>query len=260
MSKQATYNRLAPLAFFDLDGTLLPLPSLELRFDWFLWKRGLLRPGQFLRWFREAARLAPRGFSAVRLANKMHFRGVSVQEVLHTADVFAPFFPEALERLHWHAEQGHQLVILSGTLEPLAAWAAQAIAARLAVLGGPPSLRVIATRLGVSGDVWTGHVLDEPVAGPAKVRAAARLACAEGLRLGDCYAYADGLSDRWLLGAAGHPFVVNPSWRLARLARANGWPVLDWRDVKNRGGMSDAAGGRHASREQMQGAGQWPEA
>jgi len=261
MSNRAPYDRsVRTLAFFDLDGTCLPPPSLELRFTWLLWKRGVLRAGQFSRWLREAARLAPHGFSALRNANKMHLRGVPVREALRAANVSAPLFPEALERLLWHAEQGHGLVILSGTLEPLAACAARTMAGRLAGLGCATSVRVIATRLEVSGNAWTGRILGEPVTGPAKARAAARLARAEGLCLGDCYAYADSRSDRWQLEAVGHPFAVNPPWRLAQLARLNRWPVLRWRKGSNRGAVNCAAGGQCASREQTQVAGQELEA
>ena len=63
-------------AFFDLDGTLLPGPSLEMRFYRMLRYRGEIGARQMLSWMAEAARLAPRGMFALRHGNKMYLRGV----------------------------------------------------------------------------------------------------------------------------------------------------------------------------------------
>jgi len=226
----------ARAAFFDLDGTLLPPPSLELRFVHLLRRRGALRTEHFLRWLGEAVQLAPRGLLAMRHSNKIYLRGLAEIDrdapLLSVERIVPAFLPDALERLQWHAEQGHRIVILSGTLEFLADYAALAVEAQLAARGCAPSLRVCATRLEVSDGRWTGRVLGEPLAGEAKARAVAHLAEIEGLALEQCFAYADRASDRWLLAAVGHPFAVNPSWRLTRLARANGWPILQWREKK----------------------------
>ena len=48
----------------------------------------------------------------------MHLRGISVGE----KDLLKvpTFYPEAIERMVWHAERGHLIVIVSGTLELLA--------------------------------------------------------------------------------------------------------------------------------------------
>ena len=56
-------------------------------------------------------------------------------------------------------------------------------------------------------------------------------ACAArvGAVLRDCTFYSDGISDRPLLEAVGHPVAVNPDPRLRRIARHHGWPVVRWR-------------------------------
>ena len=55
---------------------------------------------------------------------------------------------------------------------------------------------------------------------------------AQGLSRGDCHirAYSDHISDAPLLSFADEPFATNPHPPLERLAKARGWPILDWRD------------------------------
>src|SRR5215475_4623516 len=67
-------------AFFDLDGTLLPEPSLERRFFRLLRYRRRIGPRQYLGWLLESLRLAPGGPSAVARQNKMYLRGVRANE------------------------------------------------------------------------------------------------------------------------------------------------------------------------------------
>ena len=142
------------------------------------------------------------------------------------------FFPEAMERVAWHAQCGHAIVLVSGTLAPLAKEVAIALAARLAVRGIAASIGVCATRLEEANGKWTGRIVGEAMFGEAKARAVRRLAAEEGFELAGCYAYGDGASDRWLLDAVGKPAAVNPSEDLARIARRRDWPVLWWREDK----------------------------
>jgi len=59
-------------AFFDLDGTLTALPSLEKKFFRMLRYRRAIRAKNYFSWLREATRLMPRGISAILQANKMY--------------------------------------------------------------------------------------------------------------------------------------------------------------------------------------------
>jgi hypothetical protein len=51
----------------------------------------------------------------------------------------------------------------------------------------------------------------------------------EGLDLGRCSAYSDSANDLPMLRLVGHPTVVNPDAELRAEARANHWPVHDFR-------------------------------
>jgi len=242
-------------AFFDLDGTLTALPSLEKKFFRMLRYRRAIRAKNYFSWLREATRLMPRGISAILQANKMYLRGVQVFDERGEGDgdvscwhkdglqaegqASAPprrnprlpvpaFFAQAIERVAWHAKQGHEIVMISGTLEPLARGAARAMETELAVRGITLTIRVFATRLEAMDGRWTGRVLGEAMFGEAKARAAKRLAEEMRLDLGRCYAYGDSLNDRWLMAAVGRPAAVNSSKDLADMARTRGWPVLNW--------------------------------
>jgi phosphoserine phosphatase len=123
-------------------------------------------------------------------------------------------------------------VLVSGTLEPLASAAALVLVLRLAVNGITSSIGVCATRLEEADGMWTGPVLGEAMFGEAKARAVKKLAEEMRFDLSRCYAYGDGANDRWLLAAVGKPAAVNPSRKLARIAREQGWPVLHWTEEK----------------------------
>ena len=247
-------------AFLDLDGTLMPLPSLERRFFRILRYRKEIPIRNYFLWLREGMRLLPRGINAILEANKIYLRSVHILDECgerdrhvtpwhkggHQAEgqASAPprcnprlpvpaFFAQAVERVAWHAKQGHEIVLVSGTLEPLARGAADAIEAQLAERGIIAKIRVCATRLEEKSGKWTGRILGEAMFGEVKARAAKRLAEEMQLDLERCYAYGDHLTDRWLMAAVGRPVAVNPTKDLASIARSRAWPVLNWNEKNN---------------------------
>ena len=252
-------------AFFDLDGTLLPLPSLERRFFRMLRYRREIPLKSYFLWLGEGLRLLPGGFRTIGHTNKMYLHGVKsldesgaenfVRFSAHKSgrplqfrasqaggQASAPskrvrcnprwpvphFLEEGIERVAWHAKQGHAIVLVSGTLEPLATVSAQLLEAELAALGIKTKIRVSATRLEEVGGRWTGKVLGEAMFGTAKGQAARQFAEELRLDLPNSFAYGNSANDRWLLAAVGKPVAVNPSWRLLRIAKKRNWPVLRW--------------------------------
>jgi HAD superfamily hydrolase (TIGR01490 family) len=247
-------------AFFDLDGTLMALPSLERRLLRTLRYQRAIRAKNYFFWLKEALRRLPRGISAILQVNKMYLRGIQVLDGLGEGHgcVFsrhengqqaqgqaaAParriprlpvpaFFAQAIDRVAWHGKQGHKIVLVSGTLEPLARGPARAMEAELAGRGITVMIHVCATRLEEIDGTCTGRVLGEAMFGEAKAHAAKRLAGEMRLNLARCYAYGDTKNDRWLLAAVGKPAAVNPSKDLAGVARTRGWPVLIWDGEKS---------------------------
>jgi HAD superfamily hydrolase (TIGR01490 family) len=214
-------------AFFDLDGTLASLPSLEKRFFLTLRYRQLIGSRNYFLWLAEALRLFPRGINQVMHANKMYLHGVRV-EAVGGAEIGVPLFPEGIERVAWHARRGHLVVIVSGTLELLALQAARTLEYEIRSRGLDCAICVCATRLEEKNERWTGHIVEEAMFGEAKAGAVRRIAAEEELDLRRCFAYGDSTSDKWMLECVGKPAAVNPSNDLARIARRNEWAVLLW--------------------------------
>jgi HAD superfamily phosphoserine phosphatase-like hydrolase len=199
----------------------------------------------YLLWLKEAARLLPRGINSMLQSNKMYLKGV---QSLGEGEASAPshreagrhlrwpvpaFFQAAIQRVAWHAMQGHLIIIVSGALEPLARAATRALEAELACRGRAVRIRVYATRLEEIDGKWTGRILGEAMFGKAKARAIKKLAEEMHLDLERCRAYGDSVNDRWMLAEVGKPTVVNPSHELAEIAREQGWAGLRWNEARS---------------------------
>jgi HAD superfamily hydrolase (TIGR01490 family) len=238
-------------AFFDLDGTLVAGPSLEQRFFRTLRQQRAIPVKNYFLWLTHAVQLAPRGIAPIVHANKMYLRGVRTdygvlslaggnrtkRGELHSRREHVPaFFPQAVDRVAWHAAQEHSIVLVTGTLAPLAHEMALALLLRLAVRRITASIGVCATRLEEAAGRWTGLISGDAMFAEAKVRAAQHLARKAGFDLARSYAYGDTANDRWLLGAVGRPIAVNPSRELQRIARLLDWPVMWWDKKANEHG------------------------
>jgi HAD superfamily hydrolase (TIGR01490 family) len=212
-------------AFFDLDGTLLPPPSLEWRFIAWLAARDAIDGGHLAGWLGHFARNIWHDPYAATFENKLHLGGL--RESL-AADWESSLAPDALrflafgaDRIAWHHALEHRVFLVSGTLGPLA----RAAARRL-----PGAIEACASELEERGGRWTGRLAGEHMRGEAKARAIRRLAARHDLDLGECYAYGNSLADLPMLEAVGHPVAVNPEVGLERVVCSDG-------AIGNRGGV-----------------------
>jgi HAD superfamily hydrolase (TIGR01490 family) len=217
-------------AFFDLDGTLLPSPSLEWRFVAFLLSRDEISATRLARWLLRSFRNLPGSPRGAFQANKSYLAGlrttlVATWERSLQPDAL-PVFSRALDSIRWHVAQRHAVCFVSGTLDPLARVVARGISAQV---GAP--IEVIATRVESCGGYWTGFLAGDHMRGEAKARALRAFAAQRGFDLSRSFAYGDELSDIPMLNAVGHPATVNPSSRLERAARIHGWRVFEWRKL-----------------------------
>jgi HAD superfamily hydrolase (TIGR01490 family) len=130
--------------------------------------------------------------------------------------LLAKIRPEARRLLDLHRRAGRSTYIVSAApveiVEPLAL--------ALGMTAG------IGTRSEVEDGVYNGQLTGPFCYGEGKVEAMEETARWDGLDLGQCYGYSDSASDLPMLQAVGHPVAVNPDARLARHARAHGWPVV----------------------------------
>jgi HAD superfamily hydrolase (TIGR01490 family) len=212
-------------AFFDLDGTLIPPPSLEWRFLAHLLAGEEVSRPNLIRWLRHSAKTVLRDRFAAIEGNKLYLGGLRESLVAEWTTAGAPnsppFFLDGMVRLAWHHAQGHRVFLVTGTLAPLARAVAQHF---------PCPVEIIASELVVFDGHWTGWLAGEHMSGQAKAWAIQALARQNGIELGQSHAYANHTADVPMLEAVGNPVAVNPSRRLARLARTRGWRIHKWHE------------------------------
>jgi HAD superfamily hydrolase (TIGR01490 family) len=222
-------------AFFDIDGTLLPAPSLEWRFTGYLLERNEISSQQLGRWLAHFARTLWRNRHGAIGGNKRYLSGISEALVKDWEKSLScgflradslPFFEEALLRIAWHRAQGHRVFLVSGTLAPLARVAARALAADVAA-----DIGVCATELEAaprSPRAWSGRIVGEHMSGAAKLCALQMLAARYGIAVIRSYAYGDSAADLQMLEGVGNAVAVNPTRALARVARKRRWQTCLW--------------------------------
>jgi hypothetical protein len=261
-------------AFFDIDGTLLAGPSLERRLLANLRYRRAIPAKNYFLWLAHSFCLALNGNQTILHANKIYLRGVPAlsgtgalvhpeprrawatsnlveRRPLGITPFAFSFLHAALDQAAWHAAANHAIILVSGTLAPLAHQVALALTLRLVARNLLAQVGVCATNLEVIDQCWTGRILGDAMFAQAKARAIHHIAATQNFDLPRCYAYGDNLNDRWMLGAVGRPAAVNPSKKLERVARLNDWPVLRWKShahaPRTQSGATEASGIPHHS-------------
>lgn len=216
-----------PAAFFDFDKTLLDTESSRLG----------------IRYMRER-RLISLGFVfKVIVANFLYGRQWLTDEQITTiliklyrhrkladfragADDFYTsclkprLAPRVLERLHWHQNQNHLTVLVSGSLR----YMLESVVADV----GIDHLLCSDLEEGPDG-LLTGKLNGPLCMGDQKRFQANQLSKAIGIDLGGSYAYGDHHSDLPLLKLVGFPHAVEPDPPLRRVAKENNWPILTFR-------------------------------
>src|SRR5260221_144246 len=97
-------------AFFDVDGTLTEMPSLERRYFRALRREGKVSLRNGIAWLVEFARLLPNGLTHALQGNKAYLRAVRASGLrANRAGDDAPFFPEAMECVARHGDKAGQL-------------------------------------------------------------------------------------------------------------------------------------------------------
>ena len=216
-------------AFFDVDRTLLPGHTMERIFLRYLLAEGQLTPTDLARFLGGALRglIASPGGSVLH-SNKQHLRNKDADALERLAgDCFAQkiaprLSPAGREAVRKHLALGHMVVLLTGSLQPLAEALRRELGAHLA----------LAARLEQKGGSLSGELSNQRPYGQEKARLVRGLAGERGLDLAACFAYGDHHSDNEVLQAVGNPRAVNPDRRLAALARARGWPILSFQPAR----------------------------
>jgi HAD superfamily phosphoserine phosphatase-like hydrolase len=214
-------------AYFDLDGTLLDASSeksltalLSKRRPWriplgaTMWSLGFI--GNLLR--ARSVYDAARNRGHLALCNWETLRQLSSELV--KSKLSDRVTKDALERLDWHREQGHRLVLVTATVMPMA----QAMADHLGmdeVYGcGPEEMTGI-----MSGSERGWSVPRRK----GKVPIVQEDAKSVGHDLADCWGYGNTHADSFFMLITGNPVAVNAEGGLKSLAKEKQWPQFEWR-------------------------------
>jgi len=227
------------IALYDLDRTITRRPTWSM---FLLFGAGQRSPGRLLLLpaVAAAALAATAGLvSRDRLKELMHRimlgRAVPRAEMAVLADLFARrtadrnIRPAALARIAADRRAGFRIVLATAAHR----FYAEAVARRLGIGD------VIATEAaGGPGGTVLSELQGANVYGRAKLAAVEAWLAAEGIARDAAHLrfYSDHASDRPCLAFADEGFAVNPHRRLRRMARAQGWPVLDWQRPPAPGG------------------------
>lgn len=211
-------------AFFDMDNTILSASSgrLYLRYlrkigyvSWHKWIYISAQVGLYI--------LGLTDFPQLMSRLMLHAVGTGEEEAWRLSrDWFETMLrhyiaPGAPERIGWHQEQGHHVVIISAATQFAVRPVAQALGLEHSFL---------ATQLEIVNGHFTGQVIEPACYGAGKVHLAGEYARAHGLDLGQSYFYTDSHHDIPLMEVVGHPVAVNPNAKLRREAARRGWPIM----------------------------------
>lgn len=214
------------LAIFDIDGTLIRCSSERL-FWRYLWTRKRQGPRQLFAFLFFFLRYLPVGGIHTSKKNKAYLTGFSAEELDRLAadfvatDLLRELYPPAVTRLKQHVQSGDTVLLISGTLEPIA----RALATHLG------AHHVCATLCSENGGVFRARPPERHPFGGAKLLFAREFARTHRFDLADATAYADSRDDIELLEAMGTPIAVRPDRVLLATALERNWQILSPKNV-----------------------------
>ena len=124
-------------------------------------------------------------------------------------------YPESRELVRAHLRKGHTVAIISSATPYQVLPAAKDLAID----------HVLCSELEVKNGIFTGNIIDPPCWGEGKLIAAEALAKKHGLNLDNSVFYTDSEEDLELLERIGHRRILNPSKKLASIAKEREWPI-----------------------------------
>jgi HAD superfamily hydrolase (TIGR01490 family) len=212
-------------AFFDVDNTLLPGSAIEVRFFRYLWHKGHVGSLEATRslWYLlqhlPALSLHPLRERKLYLEGKRQAEIEPLAAEFVHSEVCPRLSSASLAALERHRDEGHHLVLITGSLDFLIAPLAGHLKVDLALAAVPERRE----------GRYTGSIVPPYPYGEGKRRLVETFAKETGIALQDSYAYGDSPGDVDTLRLVGHPLVVNPIRGMGRIARREGWPIETWK-------------------------------
>jgi HAD superfamily hydrolase (TIGR01490 family) len=214
-----------PIAFFDLDRTLLSVNSAQLwvrfehnegRISWFqALKAGLWIGAYHLGFARIEAVIED---AIATLAHQDEREVFERTRRFYQEQVQNTVRPGAIKALEQHRTAGDTLAILTSSSIYLSRLAGEQLNIS----------HLCCNRFEVIDGRFTGKADGNLCFGAGKIQHAEALASSLGQQLKDASFYTDSASDIPVLERVGRPIAINPDPTLAREARRRGWEIIDW--------------------------------
>jgi HAD superfamily hydrolase (TIGR01490 family) len=123
-----------------------------------------------------------------------------------------------LKAIEKHKQQGHEVVLLSGSLDFLLMPFKEFVGAD----------HLISANMEVLNGKLTGRIVGQYPYGGLKATLMQHFASEHGLDFTRSFAYADHHSDHEVLRLFGNPIVINPRKRMQEIAEKEGWEVRNF--------------------------------
>lgn len=211
-------------AFFDFDETLLATDSAGIGFK-VLREQGYISKWFMLKMIVVMFLLKIGLINDLTLAKAMlgFYKGRELKPFVESADDFYHEYlkpnlaPHVVDKLRWHQAQGHQTVLVTGSIDYYLKPVMQDL--------GIDHLLCTHLETGQDG-LLTGKAEGPVCVGKTKVTLASKLAKEQGYDLAHSYAYGNSHLDIPILEQVGHPIMVNPSQLLKRHGKKQMWALL----------------------------------
>ena len=128
-------------------------------------------------------------------------------------------YPEAKILINTLKKQGREIVFATSSLSIIVKPLAEYLEVQ----------NIIANKLEYKDGICTGAFQEAPIFGKSKKEKVLEFIKARGLSPKDCSFYSDSIHDLPLLEAVGKPVAVNPDFRLRRIAKTNGWEIINFK-------------------------------
>jgi phosphoserine phosphatase len=125
-------------------------------------------------------------------------------------------YPKGVELVEANRRAGLEPVLVTGSPD----WVIAPLAEHLNIAD------FSANRMTISRGLATGRLREPIMATAEKAIWCEQYATQHGLKLADCWGYADSHYDLPFLNALGHPVAVNPDKRLRATAMSRQWPII----------------------------------
>jgi HAD superfamily hydrolase (TIGR01490 family) len=204
-------------AIFDLDGTIIDNSSERAFVRYLLCRRelSLVSLASWVLYLLKTRSLHDAKTNKVYLSNKDYGHIQLLAKKCFHERLVQHISEKAVDLIQMHKEQGHVVVLLSGSLDILVANFKEYLGMDL----------MIGHSLERKNGILTGRTTGLQPYEKNKAILAKQLAGKYGLDLSRSYAYGNHYSDVYQLSLVKHPVAVNPDRKLRRIANENGWAI-----------------------------------